>query len=146
MDTFPMELTPGEILYLSDHLSMFGQGPPDALPGQNSPYPQLLTKICSALLETVSTEKPTTVRMELSELWIIREVAKSNVMVGHEQVGLQLVGKVCAGILGLTANEYVEEAVKQWGEVAEDELSFEQAQATKTKGGGPNDESNNNPG
>jgi len=51
LDTFAIELTQLESLYLSDSISMFMQGTPDALPGQAMPFPNLLLKIGGAVLE-----------------------------------------------------------------------------------------------
>lgn len=74
---------------------MFTQGPPDAGEG---PYPNLLLKIGGAILESESQKGLITVHLTLNELWMVREVAKSSVVVGSERVGLSLLLKTYAGI------------------------------------------------
>lgn len=116
-----IELTPLEGLFLSDALSMFTQGPPDAMPGQASPYPDLLLKVGGAVLETQKRKAPVTISLTISELWMIREVAKSSVVVGNERVGLALLTKVYEGIRALTSESDVQSVVNAFGEVADDE-------------------------
>lgn len=119
--TYPILLTLLESIYLSDALSMFMQGPPDAPAGQASPYPVLLLKIGGAVLETDQKKAPVTVHLNLSELWMIREVAKSSVVIGSERVGLSLLLKVYEGIRALAAESDIESVVNAFGEVADDE-------------------------
>lgn len=115
--TYPVQLTQLECLYISDALSMFTQGPPDELPGQGSPYPNLLLKIGSAVLETEQQKSPVVLQLSLSELWVIRETAKSSVVVGGERVGLNLLLKIYEGIRALIAESDVQAVVNDLGEV-----------------------------
>lgn len=80
---------------------MFTQGPPDAGEG---PYPNLLLKIGGAILESESQKGLITVHLTLNELWMIREVAKSSVVVGSERVGLNLLLKIYGGLRVLSAS------------------------------------------
>jgi hypothetical protein len=100
---------------------MFMQGPPDAYPGQTTAYPGLLMKIGGAVLEAEPQGHPATVLLDIFELWMIREVAKSTVVVGSERVGLNLLVKTFEGIRALTARPDMESLVSVYGEVAEDE-------------------------
>lgn len=120
-NTHPLQLTLLESLYLSDALSMFTQGPPDALPGEASPYPNLLLKVGGAVLEAEQKKAPVVIHVTLNELWMVREVAKSSVMMGSERVGLNLLLKVYAGIRALTAESDMEAVIGDLGEVAEEE-------------------------
>ncbi len=123
-NTYPIKLTQLESLYLSDALSMFSQGPPDALPGQSSPYPTLLLKVCGAVLAVLEGEQQNasaTVYLSLPELWMVREVTKSSVVIGSERVGLSLLMKVYAGIRALAAETDMQSLVSDLGEVADDE-------------------------
>ena len=115
--TYPVQLTQLECLYISDSLSMFTQGPPDELPGQGSPYPNLLLKIGSAVLETAQQKAPVVLQLGLAELWVIRETAKSSVVVGGERVGLNLLLKIYEGIRALIAESDVQAVVNDLGEV-----------------------------
>jgi hypothetical protein len=119
--THPITLTQLESIYLSDALSMFMQGPPDAPPGQGAPYPVLLLKIGGAVLETEQKKAPVTVQLSLYELWTVREVAKSSVVIGSERVGLSLLLKIYEGIRALSAASDMESLVNALGEVADDE-------------------------
>ena len=112
-----LELTQMESLYLSDSLSMFMQGPPDSLPGQASPYPNLLLKIGGAVLETDQQKHPVSIQVGLPELWVLRELTKSSVVMGSERVGLNLLLKVYAGIQVLSAESDIHSAVSLFGEV-----------------------------
>ena len=114
--TYSIQLTQLEGLYLSDALSMFTQGPPDEL-GQGSPYPDLLLKIGSAVLETAQYKAPVTVHLSLVELWMVREVAKSSVVVGNERVGLSLLLKAYEGLRALVAQADMQGLVDDFGEV-----------------------------
>ncbi len=120
-NTYPVKMTQLESLYLSDTVSMFMQGPPDALPGQASPYPTLLLKIGGAVLETEQHKAPATLHLSLNELWIMREVTKSSVVVGSERVGVSLLIKVYEGIRALAAETDIQSLVNALGEVAEEE-------------------------
>ena len=115
--TYPVQLTQLECLYISDTLSMFTQGPPDELPSQGSPYPNLLLKIGSAVLETEQQKAPVELQFSLNELWVIREIAKSSVVVGGERVGLNLLLKIYQGIRALIAESDVQAVVNDLGEV-----------------------------
>ena len=148
-NTYAIELTQLESLYLSDALSMFTQGPPDALPNQVSPYPDLLLKIGSAVLETEQRKAPVVVELTIEELWIIREVAKSSVVVGNERVGLSLLLKIYGGIRTLAADSDVQLMVTAFGEsmVDEPERSQFTVQLNQIRSGGDvgiGDESNDN--
>ncbi len=116
-----LQLTPLESLYLSDSLSMFTQGPPDALSESASLLPDLLLKVGAAVLETDRTKEPVDVALALHELWIVREVAKSSVVVGSERVGLNLVIKVYEGLRHLAAAPDVDSVVGALGEVSRNE-------------------------
>ncbi len=120
-DTYPIELSHLESLFLSDSLSIFTQGPPDAPLNQLSPYPTLLLKIGGAVLETEQLKAAAKVSMGLTELWMIREVTKSSVVVGSERVGLNLLLKVYEGIRALSAEPDMQSVVSVFGEVLEDE-------------------------
>ena len=110
-----------ESLYISDSISMYMQGPPDAMQGQDSPYPNLLLKIGGAVLETDQQHAPAVTYLTIAELWMIREVTKSSVVIGSERVGLSLLLKIYAGIRALTAEPDMESLVYTFGEVADDE-------------------------
>jgi len=105
-NTYAVQLTQLESLYLSDSMSMFTQGPPDALPGQVSPYPTLIQKIGGAVLETHQHKRAVTVQFDLGELWMVREVIRSSVVIGNERVGLKLLLKVYRGLRALSAESY----------------------------------------
>jgi len=121
LDTFAIELTQLESLYLSDSISMFMQGTPDALPGQAMPFPNLLLKIGGAVLETAELGNTAVAHLSLSDLWIIREVTKSSVVVGSERVGMNLLSKAYTGILALCAESDVQSVVSTYGEVIDNE-------------------------
>ena len=123
-DTYLIELSHLETLFLSDSLSMFTQGPPGSLGAsidQLSPYPTLLLKIGGAILETEQTKAATKVSMTIAELWMIREVAKSSVVVGSERVGLNLLIKVYEALRTLSAEPNMQSVVNDIGEVLENE-------------------------
>ncbi|MBI2123631.1 MAG: hypothetical protein HYU04_00030 [Candidatus Wildermuthbacteria bacterium] len=107
-------MTKLECTFLSDALSMFGQGPPGQT--DRGPYPDLLLKLCSALLEIIKMKDPAqgcvVVQMTEADLWLIREVSKTSIMVGSKPVGLELLIKVAKGLLELNANQEVQEAQK----------------------------------
>ena len=119
--SYSIQLTLLESLYLSDSLSMFTQGPPDVLSESDSPLPDLLLKIGAAVLETDRTKEPVEVALALNELWIVREVAKSSVVVGSERVGLNLIIKVYEGLRHLAAAADVDSVVGALGEVSRNE-------------------------
>ena len=119
--TIGIQLTQLESLYLSDSISMFMQGVPDALPGQTMPYPNLLLKIGGAVLETEQQKDTATVHVSLADLWVIREVTKSSAVIGSERVGLNLLFKVYTGIRSLSAETDMESVVSVFGEVIDDE-------------------------
>lgn len=121
MTSYSIQLTLLESLYLSDSLSMFTQGPPDVLSESASPFPDLLLKVGAAVLETDRTKEPVDVALSLNELWIVREVAKSSVVVGSERVGLNLVIKVYEGLRHLAAAADVDSVVGALGEVSRNE-------------------------
>ena len=120
-DTHPIELSHLESLFLSDSLSIFTQGPPDAPLNQLSPYPTLLLKIGGAVLETEQTKAASQVSMTIAELWMIREITKSSVVVGSERVGLNLLLKVYEGIRALSAEPDMQSVVSAFGEVLDNE-------------------------
>ena len=113
--TYPVQLTQLECLYISDSLSMFTQGPPDELPGQGSPSPNLLLKIGSAVLETEQQKAPVELQFNLNELWVLRETATSSVVVGGEWVGLNLLLTVYLCIRAFTAESDVQAVVNDRG-------------------------------
>ena len=119
--SYLIKLTLLESLYLSDSLSMFTQGPPEVLSESASPLPELLLKIGAAVLETDRTKEPVEVALSLHELWIVREVAKSSVVVGSERVGLNLVIKVYEGLRQFAAAPDVDSVVGAFGEVSRNE-------------------------
>jgi len=95
--TKKITLTQREAIYLSDALSMHMVGPP----GYDDwhPYPSLLRRIGAAVLATqprAAQPPPTNAEVAVDEidLWVIRETAKSSVLVGNEQVGMNLLRKV----------------------------------------------------
>ena len=87
------------------------------MPGQASPYPNLLLKIGGAVLETDQQKHPVTIQVGLPELWVLRELTKSSVVMGSERVGLNLLLKVYAGIQVLSAESDIHSAVSLFGEV-----------------------------
>lgn len=123
--TYPISLTALESQYLSDSISMFASGPPDdMLSGKASPYPDLLLKIGGAVVEIEEQgdkKSPVPVDFSQAELWIIREVAKSGVVVGNERVGLNLLVKAYEGIRALAAEPDIQALVERMGEVTESE-------------------------
>ena len=149
-DTYPIELSHLESLFLSDSLSIFTQGPPDAPLNQLSPYPTLLLKIGGAVLETEQLKCSAKVSMAIAELWMIREVTKSSVVVGSERVGLNLLLKVYEGIRSLSAEPGMQSVVSVFGEVLENEPGKKEFAAQlerireggELESGGSNDEAN----
>lgn len=121
LSTFAIELTQLESLYLSDSISMFMQGTPDALPGQAMPFPNLLLKIGGAVLETAGQRDTAIAHVSLADLWVIREITKSSVVVGSERVGMNLLFKAYTGILALCAESDMQSVVSTYGEVIDDE-------------------------
>lgn len=120
-NTFAIELTQLESLYLSDSISMFMQGAPDALPGQTMPFPNLLLKIGGAVLETEQQKGTAVAHVSLPDLWIIREITKSSAVIGSERVGINLLFKAYTGILALSAETDMQSLVSAYGEVMDDE-------------------------
>ena len=120
-NTFGIDLTQLESLYLSDSISMYMQGTPDSLPGQTMPYPNLLLKIGGAVLETGQQRDTATIHVSLADLWIIREVTKSSAVIGSERVGMNLLFKAYTGILALSAETDMQSVVSVFGEVIDDE-------------------------
>jgi hypothetical protein len=118
--SYSIRLTLLESLYLSDSLSMFTQGPPEVL-SESASLQDLLLKVGAAVLETDRTKEPVDVALALDELWIVREVAKSSVVVGSERVGLNLVIKVYEGLRHLAAAADVDSVVGALGEVSRNE-------------------------
>lgn len=114
METYPIEITKLESVYLSDAISVFAPGPPGT--GDHEAYPMLLMKILSAFLEADTDGQPVVIHVSQAELWMIREVAKSSVMIGAEKVGLNLLTKVAKGLLAVTADADVHDAVARFGE------------------------------
>jgi hypothetical protein len=106
-----------ESLFLSDSMSMFMQGPPDAMQGHDSPYPNLLIKIGGAVLETDQQGATSTICVNILELWMMREVTKSSIVIGNERVGVNLLVKIYAGIRALMAAPDMESLVGELGEV-----------------------------
>ena len=118
--SYSIQLTLLESLYLSDSLSMFAQGPPEVL-SESASLQDLLLKVGAAVLETDRTKEPVDVALALHELWIVREVAKSSVVVGSERVGLNLVIKVYEGLRHFAAAADVDSVVGALGEVSRNE-------------------------
>ena len=118
--SYSIQLTLLESLYLSDSLSMFAQGPPEVL-SETTSLQDLLLKVGAAVLETDRTKEPVDVALALHELWIVREVAKSSVVVGSERVGLNLVIKVYEGLRHFAAAADVDSVVGALGEVSRNE-------------------------
>ena len=88
-----MKLTHAEALYLYDTLYLPEGGSRD-----------LLLKVGGAIMLT-KDRGDTNVEFTLSELWSIREQAKSSVVVGQEKVGLNLIYKL-APLLGKLMRGY----------------------------------------
>ena len=105
MLTCTMEMTFREAVYLSDILSCHAEGPK----GQGSPYPELVLKVGSVVLQTdpeqapVREKAPVRVAVSWPELWLLREVAKSSVTVGQERVGFNIMRKVYQALQELSA-------------------------------------------
>ena len=129
MTTYSIQLTLLESLYLSDSLSMFTQGPPDVLTDSSSSVSDLLLKVGAAVLETDRTKEPVDVALALNELWIVREVAKSSVVVGSERVGLNLIIKVYEGLRHFAAAADVDSVVGALGEVSRNEPDWREYEA-----------------
>ena len=134
----PIELTCMESLYLSDSVSMYLQGPPETTPGHDTPFPNLLLKIGGAVLETDQQSTPVTIFVNLSELWMMREITKSSVVVGNERVGVNLLLKIYAGIRAMNAGPDMDSIVGILGEVEEMEpgKSSYAAQLERIRDGG----------
>lgn len=106
--TYPFELTLGESYYLSDSMSEFRPSMPNA-DNMQWLYPDFLLKIGSAVLETTaSPNKPVIVEFTKDELRVIREVAKSSIMLGAEKVGLNLLVKTYTGLLKMENETYTD--------------------------------------
>ncbi len=93
METYTIKIGSLEALYLSDAISMFQHGPPMA--GVDfSAFPDLLVKVGACVLYTEEHKGiETGLGLTVEELWMVREVAKSSVVVGSERVGLKLLVK-----------------------------------------------------
>lgn len=104
MNMYTFTLTPNETTFLLDQISMFAEGPPDALlPGEARPYPKLLLKLLGVFYTFSKHEElaEDTIEVGVEELWCIREVAKTAAEVGGERVGRYLLLKVAEGLLKL---------------------------------------------
>lgn len=112
MEGYETTLTFNEAILLSDSLSMFSTGPNQG----SHAYPDLLLKVGGAFMDTGPDKPPARVMFSREELWMIREVAKSPISIGSERVGLNLLRKVYAGLLRLSAYDFVHDAVAQVGE------------------------------
>lgn len=102
-EVYKIKVSQLEGLYLADSISMFQHGPPmeGRSPMVGDMFPGLLLKIGACVLYAETNKGMGDVDLELTEeeLWVIREAAKSSVVVGSERVGLKLLVKVYAELL-----------------------------------------------
>ena len=106
-DTYPLKISVLESYYISDAISehMPPLPPPD---GSFQVYPDFLLKLGDAILEVTQTKKDVTVEMSPTELRVLREIAKSSVVIGSERVGMNLMLKVYEGLKWLANSTYTE--------------------------------------
>lgn len=117
MESYPLELTPKELEWISDSLTAMAP----ALPGcDGDPY-ELILKICGALLEADPAKPPVQVTFVRPELLRLREFAKTQVVIGPERVGYNLLKKVSRALLAVCSEDEVHSAVVRVGEQAEEE-------------------------
>jgi hypothetical protein len=76
----------------------------------------LVLKIGAAFLDTEQGARDGRVALSVRELWVLKEVTKSAVMVGQEPVGLQILQRVIEGLLTLSSQSDVRAAVAPFGE------------------------------
>ncbi len=105
MLTHEITLTPNEAIYISDGLTSQSER------GDNR---DLLLKIGGALLELWPDGKAkpgmsVPVALFSSEMWMIRDIAKSAVNIGGEPVGLSLALKCYAGLIAIGGQSVVAE-------------------------------------
>lgn len=108
MDGFSATFTKRELCYLSDSLSSMTQGPEQG----DRPYPDLLLKIMGALLEAEAVREPI-MSLVMPEWWMVREVAKTTVIVGGmggEPVGYNLLIKAAKALEHLSAQGTLQDA------------------------------------
>ncbi len=105
-----VNLTKLEICFLWDAISMHSIGPPDSISEDSlhPHYPDLILKIAGAMAEGMregGQGGEVEVEMEFAwhELMLMREVAKTSVVVGGEKVGLNLAVKIAGGLITLAA-------------------------------------------
>ena len=92
---YKLELTPNECLYISDALCSHTVGPA----GESwSAYPGFLLKLSGAILESRGGAQ-TYITVDMTDLFVLRDICKSGVMFGSERVGLNLLYKVSEGLL-----------------------------------------------
>lgn len=105
--TQPVAVSQLEALYLWDAVSEFAQVPTgsvDQTTGQQSMrpvFPEFHEKINIAVLETEASKTPFTIQVTEAELWAMREVIKSSVVVGSERVGVSLALKVAKALVDM---------------------------------------------
>lgn len=125
MEAYAVELTRKEALFLSDQISAFS--PPPEMETQSwPPLRELVLKLGAVLHEHHDDRTPCVVHFTGPELWLMREYAKSTVMVGGEKVGLELLMKIYQGLLAIAADVEIDAAVNQCGEVVQDEPSYQE--------------------
>lgn len=121
-DSYNLSLTLNESTYLSDCLSCFTKAPDHEGNPSQGVYPELLLKVGSAFMELVEERVPVSqIRVTITELWVLREMAKSGVKLGSESVGIALMKKVYAGLLTLSAGSESHAAVVRFGETTDEE-------------------------
>lgn len=117
MESYPLDLTPKELEWISDSLSALAP----ALPGcDGDPY-ELILKICGAVLDADPAKPPVQVTFVRAELLRLREFAKTQVTIGSERVGYNLLKKVSRALLAVCSEEEVHSAVVRVGEMPDNE-------------------------
>lgn len=125
MEAFAIQLTRKEALFLSDQISAFAPPPEMEVEGW-PPLRELVLKVGAVLQDQQDERTPCLVHFTTAELWLLREFAKSTVMVGGEKVGLELLMKIYRGLLTLSADGEVHAAVTQCGEVPLEEPTYQE--------------------
>lgn len=125
MEAYELQLTRKEALFISDQISAFAP-PPEMETTGWPPLGDLVLKVGAVLQEQQDDRSPCMVHFTTAELWLLREFAKSTVMVGGEKVGLELLMKIYRGLLLLAADGGVHEAVTQIGEVPQAEPTYQE--------------------
>lgn len=107
MDSYTSSLSRLELYYLSDALSMHAIGPPNAeVTGR--PYPALLLRILTAINALTPSDAFLDVTLTEADWWSVREIAKTPVRIGSEQVGLNLLNKAAKALVEMANRDAVQ--------------------------------------